>query len=423
MGLEVTPVNNVRVTLRGKILTDDTGISTDAAAENTKIVVGRSGEVLAGGNGIVAQGDGVTVINKGLVSSGGVAGVFIAGEHGTLVNSGKITGDLYGFYGASNGGSYVNSGVIKSANSVGVLLTTTSSASSFSFENAGKIVGNIGVVMLETGLGVLLNEGTIVGRDGFGVQAGTGVQQVVNDGTIIGDVLLGGGDDVYFASGSGFVDGVVSGGAGADRLTGASRADTLYGDDGDDVLNGRGGKDILYGGGQNDTLNGGGGDDRLYGEDGFDWIEGGNGKDRLYGGNDNDDLFGGSGNDILNGGAQDDNLYGGSGNDVLKGGDGQDTIFVGTGNDKMWGGADADTFVFDENNAGTNRIKDFEDGVDTIDLAHYGITNVARFLNKAVRNVNGNVEIDLTKVGAVGKIIIEDMNKQDLDASDFNFLI
>jgi len=90
----------------------------------------------------------------------------------------------------------------------------------------------------------------------------------VSIGDTLPDGAEGEGDVVR-----GFED--ISGGAGADRLVGDDRVNTLAGGDGDDVLIARGGD------GFGDRLDGGPGIDRLSGGDGPDTLSGGTGVDRL----------------------------------------------------------------------------------------------------------------------------------------------
>lgn len=121
-------------------------------------------------------------------------------------------------------------------------------------------------------------------------------------------------------------------------------------------IKGTSGNDVLKGGSGNDWLHGGAGRDVLYGGRGNDLLHGGKGQDKLYGG---------AGNDVLKGGMHDDVLYGGRGNDVL---------FGGQGNDVLVGGQGADVFRFEWSDTfkGKNirdEIRDFEKGVDKIDLS------------------------------------------------------
>ena len=78
----------------------------------------------------------------------------------------------------------------------------------------------------------------------------------------------------------------------------------------------------------------------------------------LYGEADHDKINGGDGNDLVDGGSGRDKLYGDAGDDTINGG---------ADNDELFGGAGADVFVF-ETGHGDDKIKDFEDGVDLIDI-------------------------------------------------------
>ena len=100
------------------------------------------------------------------------------------------------------------------------------------------------------------------------------------------------------------------------------------------------GKDIVTG---NSLAN------EIEGMRGNDSLRGGNGKDSLSGGNGNDSLFGDKGNDTLHGGLGNDKISGTAGNDGLFGDDGKDT------------------FIF-ETGFGADKVKDFEDNIDTLKL-------------------------------------------------------
>lgn len=138
------------------------------------------------------------------------------------------------------------------------------------------------------------------------------------------------------------------------ELSGARGRQRLEGAAGDDALAGEGGADRLLGLGGNDLLLGGGGRDRLKGGAGRDTLEGGGGRDKLAAGPGRDRLDGGAGRDRLKGGGGDDVIEGGAGNDVLKGGSG------------------ADRFVFRAAD-GRDRIKDWRDGEDRLDLRPTGL--------------------------------------------------
>jgi Ca2+-binding RTX toxin-like protein len=191
-----------------------------------------------------------------------------------------------------------------------------------------------------------------------------------------------------------------------DTLSGGAASEILYGFEGDDLLMGNDGDDTLVGGQGADRLIGGAGtdtgsyqsaatgvtvdllnnavntgeaagdllfsvenligsrfNDMLRGSDGMNVIEGGDGNDQIFGRGGMDTLAGGNGDDTLDGGARNDVLIGGAGNDVLI------------------GGADRDTFVFLAPNQGTDRIMDFQAGLDKIELgAGFNIANGFNFV-------------------------------------------
>ncbi|MGF9761437.1 CAP domain-containing protein [Microvirga sp. 0TCS3.31] len=87
----------------------------------------------------------------------------------------------------------------------------------------------------------------------------------------------------------------------------------------------------------------------------------------------NDKLYGKAGNDKLYGGAGSDGLVGDSGNDRLYGESGKDRLNGSSGNDILTGGSDADTFRF-TGKWGADKITDFRNGVDHIDLRGNGLS-------------------------------------------------
>ena len=92
----------------------------------------------------------------------------------------------------------------------------------------------------------------------------------------------------------------------------------------------------------------------------------------------NDSIWGGAGADNLNAGAGNDLLNGGRGADTLFGDRGADRLIGGGGDDRMAGGAGADVFVF-AGAFGRDRISDFQDGVDRLDLTGaYRITDAGK---------------------------------------------
>ncbi|MEP4196906.1 MAG: hypothetical protein ABJL99_14860 [Aliishimia sp.] len=229
---------------------------------------------------------------------------------------------------------------------------------------------------------------------------------------------------------------VLSGGLGDDVLIGLAGDDTLNGENGDDELTGSGGNDTLNGGNGFDLLVGLGGADILNGGGGNDEIQAGLGVDTVNGGGGEDDIFGNFGADIIDGGADNDNIRaggsgdtvnGGAGNDRLVGANGKDTLWGGAGNDTMFGGGGTgggdglrDTFVFKSaanGGGGFDRIKDFENNIDKIDLSESGYTNFADVFADATQ-VGADVQINFDFSGVS---VIENFTLAQLNDGDFLF--
>lgn len=227
-------------------------------------------------------------------------------------------------------------------------------------------------------------------------------------------------------------------GYGTDHVKATEGADVIDGRDSDGlVAHGRGGDDsitgsdfgddILFGYHDNDTLDGLDGYDTLYGGSGDDVLRGGQGDDKLLGNRGNDTLEGDTGADDLRGGAGDDVLQGGAENDFLFGENGEDTLHGGTGNDVMTGGfgagvldGRADVFVFAsaaQGSGGADRIKDFEDGLDSLDLTAFGFATFSEIGDLASDTASG-MQIDF---GGGDTLLLEGVLKADFDGSDVSF--
>jgi serralysin len=150
--------------------------------------------------------------------------------------------------------------------------------------------------------------------------------------------------------------------------------------------------------------------DTIYGTTGKDAISALGGNDRVYGGASADVIDGGTGNDSLRGGDGNDRHYGGAGRDSLSGD---------AGNDVLTGGLDADTFRF-HGLWGTDRITDFENGVDRIDLRSTGLSFAA--LSVAQRDMDRDGRIDDVLIQGNGQsIVLLNEKVSGIGASDFLF--
>ncbi len=201
----------------------------------------------------------------------------------------------------------------------------------------------------------------------------------------------------------------------SDILEGGLGNDLLTGHDGQDILNGGAGNDILNGQRDNDTLSGGEGNDALYGANGRDHLMGGAGNDRMRGNEKMDILEGGEGSDSLFGGSESDQLFGDAGRDYLYGDEGDDLLDGGSGHDKLHGGSGADTFVFRNGDYGYDIIKDFEIGIDHIDLRDFNLNSIEDV--KAIATDTGfGWKI---KFGNGDVLMLQNITEDQVQASDF----
>jgi Ca2+-binding RTX toxin-like protein len=309
----------------------DYGIITSGGALATSSVAAVSftqyalltvqGTVSSFDDGIVSTNGGQIVVAAGGVITAGSAAMSFAGGSAsnstTIENAGTLTG-LQGVSFVASTLRMTNSGDISAYNGSG--LEIDSQGGAVLLRNSGMIAGNAwGIISNGNSAEIYTNTGTITGQNGA-MFLSNAVSLVVNTGLLDGGVYLNGGADQF--NGSAGVQGDVFGGASGDTIWGGEADDKLNGDAGADVLRGRMGEDVLSGG---------------------------------------------AGADVLRGGADDDLLYGGTEADALTGG---------LGDDRLNGGAGVDTFVFTRNQ-GTDRITDFQNGTDKLDLKAFDFASLA----------------------------------------------
>ncbi|MFT3728244.1 MAG: calcium-binding protein [Terricaulis sp.] len=277
-----------------------------------------------------------------------------------------------------------------------------------------------------------------------------------------------GGNDLVQASisftlGNGMESLALTGSAAIDG-TGNALSNAITGNAGNNTLSGLDGNDGIIGGDGDDAIFGGNGADRLTGGNGNDYLDGGAGADQLSGGLGNDtyivdnlgdtvtdngggfdtvlssvsfsmgvgievltltglSAINGVGNALSNqmsGNAGANTLTGNDGNDVLQGQDGDDVLIGGNGADVLIGGAGADTFVYqaasDSAAAAHDIIKDFQKGVDLIDLSavHTDVSDAFFFTQSGSTSI---LHVDLGGNGA-DDMIININNTSGLTAAD-----
>lgn len=196
------------------------------------------------------------------------------------------------------------------------------------------------------------------------------------------------------------------------RIYGDEDANTLQGSAGEDIIRGEGGNDALEGMDGQDLLRGGAGADRILSGEGNDTAYGGSGNDYIRGDNGNDRIFAGSGDDIVRGGRNDDTLLGATGDDIIYGGSGDDRLNGQGGNDRLIGSSGTDEFVF-RAGYGTDRILDFENNIDKIDLTSWGFTDKSDVM--ALAKQSGSVTVIKFDTGDILRLRDTQLNEIEND--------
>lgn len=430
-GVTVGSTNNIAIS----------GLGSDHTVNIQGTVVGANRAVRLGDNGLVDSEERLFIGENGYLAGYAVdSGVVRISAFGSIVeNAGTISAGVAGglamFFDGTNASTQTvvrNSGLVESAGD-GIVHF---SSEKFLIENSGTIKAGEAAI-------------TDVG-------AGTSVMQVINTGIIIGDVLLGAGND-RFDTRSGTFTGDLDAGSGADTVLGSTRADRFDG------------------GADNDTLNGGAGNDRLDGGTGVDKLQGDAGNDTFLvdvlgdlvieaanGGSDTVlasatyvlrnnqsievlatvdaaattaiNLTGNNLAQTIRGNAGNNVLVGGGGNDKLLGGAGVDTLEGQAGVDTLTGGNGADKFIFRQaglNAVNADHIVDFAaDDVLRFDVASGSgvLANGAFVVGAAAldandrfiyNNVAGQLFFDADGNGAGAQILVATLdNKFGLAASD-----
>lgn len=273
------------------------------------------------------------------------------------------------------------------------------------------------VNLSDAGNGIDLSGG---GRS-YTVNGGAGADTIIGD--FAGNFLNGGGGDDVIVGGAGYDH--IDGGSGTDRLSGGGGNDTYTVDSQADVVIESAGQGYdtvqstgpgYYLGANIEALAlmteagdafgvGNELDNLINGNIGSNQLSGGAGADLIYGNDGADSLFGEDGNDRLLGGAGNDSIDSGAGNDVLNGQ---------TGNDVLFGGSGADIFVF-ESGTGRDLIRDFETGIDKIDLTGLGFTSFADVQAHMLQNKHATV-IDL---GHGDTLVVQGVFNAEFSQGDF----
>ncbi len=325
-----------------------------------------------------------------------------------------------------------------------------------------RLFGNGGDDILTTGAGNdTLNGGT--GTDTMTGGAGNDTYEVDNAGDIVIDRASQIGTDLvnatvsFDATGTNQdgIENIILRGTAAINATGNALANTIQGNDAANTLLGNGGNDRLFGYGGDDILTTGAGNDTLNGGTGTDTMTGGAGND-TYEVDNLDDLvierasqigtdlvnatvsfyatglnqdgienivlrgtaaINATGNALANtiqGNEAANTILGNGGNDSLFGNGGNDVLDGGAGNDTLVGGSGSDSFVF---RMGYNRdtIRDFQSGIDNVDLQGLGFANGAAVM-AAIMDQGNSASLVL---GDGSQLVFLGVTKVNLTLTDF----
>jgi Ca2+-binding RTX toxin-like protein len=296
-------------TVDGTIIGEDECINTIGCDTAQSVIINAGAQLTSGGDGVVTDAD----------------GVILDGVGSTMTNAGHI--NSYG-----------------SCASVFVRDAGTTTVS-----NSGMMVGRVAGIWHKFGIGTFIinNTGSIESPNNA-ILGGASADIVTNSGIMTGTVDLAGGNDVL-NNRTGTIVGNILGGDGDDRFVLGTTAENIDGGAGFDMLDISGytkGMTIDLGTPANNFGIGVLGDT-------FAGIEG---------------ILGSSRADTLRGDAGDNLLAGNGAYDNLSGGAGMDTLEGGTSIDTLTGGDGADMFLFRSNVGANDKILDFTNGVDHIQL-------------------------------------------------------
>jgi hypothetical protein len=257
-------------------------------------------------------------------------------------------------------------------------------------DGEGKVInGRNGVIHADT-TGVvmtsldstLINRGEISAGNNAVYMTSVGDNKVINTGSILGDIVFGNGDDLL-DSRKGTIEGDVTGG------------------DGNDVYRiGKNNIDIIEEAGE--------GYDSVYSKVTHsldDYVE----SLHLVGKND----AGAFGN------AWDNAIFGNKGDNTLSGGGGDDYLGGGRGDDNLDGGDGDDAFMFNRNDD-HDVVNDFAKGEDLIWMTGFEGVDTFGELQSHISQHGDDVWISM---GQGDRLIIREAQADELEASDFSFLV
>jgi Ca2+-binding RTX toxin-like protein len=419
----------VRLSLNG-----DTGDDTITGSASGDDLVGDNGINPAGGDDHLIGGEGIDGLSGGVANDtldGGAGADFLIGGEGTdrasyLSSSAGLTIDLANFglnTGDAIGDTYSSIEIFSSSNlsdslsgdaNANVLEGNGGNDAIFGRDGADTLLGGAGIDTLDGGAGLDRMEGGL-GNDFF-------IVDVAGDQAV---ELAGQGTDMVKTALAAYTLG-----ANIDRLAFTDATPHKGKGNGlDNVLYGNAGADRFFSdAGGNDAFSGGLGNDSMFyssagavvlnfatgihggaaAGDSFASVE------TFFGSTTaNDTMIAGLGRGNFAGQGGNDTLTGAANIDTLNGGAGLDRLDGKAGNDFMTGGLDADTFVFGAG-YGIDRVKDFQNGVDRLDLGDFNFANFAAVKALAADSALG-LRIDF---GGGDILVLSGFTNAQFDAGD-----
>lgn len=415
----IGPGGTWMVTERGSVVVDGTA-GIRIVGDKTHLIV--DGFVsTTGGGAIVDEGrDSLIEIGENGVIGGLGQTISMEGDSPTLINHGRVYGSIsgtanathlenYGYVsdmielhiGSGTSGTIINhdDGVLRFG-----IFVVGSAGSRSRIVNNGAILADAGSVVLNgtDGNDTMISTHDLAG----GIMPGNGNNTViVRNIAIAGKIETGDGNDRVDIRGGTITKGGndttydINLGFGDDRidLRGATVSGSVYGSDGDDTYIVDSKIRLVE---VSDY-----GDDQVIAYSSFKLPD--NIEDLILKGSKNIDARGNAGSNLLTGN---------SGNNLLRGLGGLDGLDGRGGNDRLVGGAGADFFAF-ATGYDKDTIVDFKHGEDKIYVNAW--KNVDKFADVKSHASNHGDDVWIT----VGKdtLVIENLHKADLHASDFHF--
>jgi Ca2+-binding RTX toxin-like protein len=317
--------NNDNIILKGDVRASDTNRVVNIEGNGHHLQVAKTSHIdgTDANIGVYSNGANFTMANAGKIE--GDSSAVVVDDFSEIKNSGKILSAQVGIS-SGEGLQLTNSGKVE-GDVYGVLA-----------DSAGTVINNLqdgritsagtAIHLMDGGDALIKNAGLIKGVNA--INDGDGDSEIINKGTIEGNVNLGEGDDV-FNTRAGTFNGVVNGGDGDDTYV-IGKASVQIAEQpgfGSDTVKstvsytlGANLEDLVLQGLKDLKGTGNEGNNELTGNKGDNVLKGMDGEDQLIGGKGNDRLFGGAGEDIFD-------FRKGTGHDVVEDFvNGEDVIFT-----------------------------------------------------------------------------------------------